>query len=554
MHRKLILLVAVCLFATGAWAKDIVIYHTTDMHGHYFSRADKNGAQFGGFARLETLLKNTKEPFLLLDSGDFSSGSHEASVSAGKYSTDLMNMTGYHALTIGNHDSDFGDAGLSKMLADFDGDVLAMNMSNLHIPNKSIKPHVVYNVEGVKVGIIGVAMDGSGMERMKIVNAPTAQEFEAQIQAVKQKGAEVIIILAHDSLLDDESISADKRSNILAPLKEAPSFKDVTLMLGGHAHIQRLVGKLAADDGQGPWALEGGPYMGSVDKTVIHKDDKTGKISVEKPVFIDLNGQEDENIKKYLDKIRDTSLDSTIFAYVPKLITKYPSPEQVDRAPAVARLMADQMYKAIAPEEKIDLAAYSLNSTRSDYKPAQLTGRYFAEMAPYDEHAGTFDITGSHLLRAMQESLGFRDGRCFSVYGYSKNVHLQIMCKGEKPLLVRATVNGKEINPRKTYRMAMLTHLPRGFYEGKPFQVLASDAVDDGSVIKHYRDVKSASMLFGIIEQFKQEQGQDIPAFIAPADVQIEEVNSLKTPLSDSESVKAGKRVTKLLQKALNAK
>ena len=524
MHRKISLLAACLLLVTGLWAKDIVIYHTTDMHGHYFSRAEKGGKPFGGFARLAALLNSTAQPYLLLDSGDFSSGSYEANLSGGKYSTDLMNAVGYTALTIGNHDSDFGDAGLSKMLSDFEGDVLAMNMSNLHIPNKSIKPHAVYDVDGIKVGIIGVAMDGSGMERMKIVNAPSAEEFEAQIQALKKEGADVIVVLAHDSLLSDSSISADKRSNILDPIQQAPSFGEIGLMLGGHAHTQRLVGQLTGKDGLGPWVIEGGPYMGSVTKIVIRQNDKTGVVSVEKPEFIALTGAEDPDINTFLDAIRETDLDNTLYARVPKLITKYPAADQTDRAPAVARLMADQMYNNIIGKEKIDLAAYSLNSTRSDYKPGELTGRYFAEMAPYEEHAGSFNIKGDHLLQAMQESLGFRDGSCYSVYGYSKNVRMSITCKNDKPLLISVTINGKPVLKNKTYRMAMLTHLPRGFYEGKPFQVMPSDAADDGTIIKHYRKVTSSKMLFDVIEQMRKEQGKEVPDFVAPKDVQISEI------------------------------
>ena len=532
----MLLFISLLLLISGTWAKEIVIYHTTDMHGHYFSRADKNGNDIGGFARLATVLKNTPQPYLLLDSGDFSSGSYEANLSGGKYSTDLMNMVGYTALTIGNHDSDFGDAGLSKMLADFKGDILAMNMSDLHIPNKNIKPHAIYKVDGIKVGVIGVAMDGSGSERMKIVNAPSTKDYEKQIRALKRKGAKVIIVLAHDSMLAGDNVSKDKRTNILIPIEQAKNFGDVSLMLGGHAHTQTLVGKITDEEGRGPWVLESGPYMGSVTKIVINKDDRTGEITINQPEFIILDGEEDSNVKSYLDSIRNTDLDNSIYAVVPKLITKYPAADQKDRAPAVARMMSDQMYKKIKeadPQDHVDIAAFSLNSTRSDYKPGNLTGRYFAEMAPYEEHCGTFDIGGEHLLNGILESIGYRDGNCFSVYGYSKNVHITFVCNEPtpeqpeiQPVIQSVTIDGKEVDPKKTYRMAMLTHLPRGFYEGKPFQIMPSDAIDDGTIIKHYRDITVAKMLFGVIEQLAEEQNKEVPDFVAPRDVQIEEVSS----------------------------
>ena len=547
MFKKLFIFAALLLLISSLQAKDIVIFHTTDMHGHYFSRADKSGNQFGGFARLANVLNNTEEPYILLDSGDFSSGSYEANLSGGKYSTELMNMVGYTALTIGNHDSDFGDKGLSDMLADFDGDVLAMNISNLKVANKNIKPHALYNVDGIKIGVIGVAMNGSASERMAIVNAPSTEEFEAQISALKRKGAQVIVILAHDSMLAGSNVSKDKRTNILDPIQHAPSFGDVSLLLGGHAHTQTLVGKITDNSGRGPWVLESAPYMGSITKIVVSQDDETGKITIAEPQFIKLTGSEDPEVKAYLKSIREDELDNTVYARVPKLITKYPAADQLDRAPSVARLMADQMYKKISKYEKVDLTAYSLNSTRSDYNPGDLTGRYFAEMTPYEEHSGTFNITGQHLLKAMLESIGYRNDKCYSVYGYSKNVHIVFTCNKGNPKIDKVTIDGKPVRPNKTYRMGMLTHLPRGFYEGKPFQIMPSDAVDDGSVIKHYRDITSSAMLFGIIEQAREDQNKDVPNFVAPSDIQIEESTEFDKKIGKSLK-SAQKQVDKMMK------
>ncbi len=533
MSRKIFILTSLILLVSAVSAKEIVVYHTSDMHGHYFSREDKQGNQFGGFARLASLLQSTPQKFILLDSGDFSSGSYEANLSGGKYSITLMNKMGYTATTIGNHDSDFGDIGMGKMLEGFKGDILAMNLFNLEIPGKKVKPHEIYNVEGIKIGVIGVAMDGYGLEKMKIVNTFTTQDFEDEISAVKKEGAQVIIVLAHDSMLEQSNISVDKRTKILEPIKHAPSLKDVSLLLGGHAHMQTLIGKLNTPEGLGPWVIESGPYMESVSKVVISQNDKTGEITIHQPEFIRLDGAEDPEIKAYLKSIRVNELDDKLYAHVPKLITKYPAPEQADRAPGVARMMADQMFQKISKFEKVDLTAFSLNSTRSDYNPGNLTGRYFAEMTPYEEHSGTFNIGGEHLLRAMLESIGFRDGKCFSVYGYSKNVHITFSCNDGKPKLEKVTINGKTVNPKKTYRMGMLTHLPRGFYEGKPFQIMPSDAIDDGTIIKHYREITSAAMLFGIIEQARQEQGKDVPEFIAPQDIQVEQISKEQKELED---------------------
>ena len=525
MFKKWSICFALLLCVSALCAKDIVIYHTSDIHGQYFGKVDDNGKSYGGFARLANVIKKTKKPFLLLDSGDFSSGSYEANISDGKYSVDLMNRMGYTALTIGNHDTDFGDVGLGNMLSGFNGDVLAMNVSQFQIPEKGLKGHAVYNVGGIKVGIIGVAMDGAGTERMHVVNAPTTEEFERHITELKQEGADVIVVLAHDSLISDTTISVDKRTNILGPLSEAPSFGEVDLVLGGHAHTRSLNKKIVDGEDKGPWLVEDSSYLNSMSSTVISKSKKG--VTVHEPTFITLDGDEDKDTKEYLETIRATQLDNKLYAHVPELISKYPAVNQDDRTSGVSRIFADQMYDQIKPQEdKLDLAAYSLNSTRSDYEAGDMTGRYFAEKTPYKEHAGTFDITGAHLLKAMNASVVFLDGRCYSSYVYSKNVHITVLCDKEKKkaTVYSVTIDGKDVKLKKIYRMAMLTHLPQGYYEGKPFKVVDPNNPDKNKIIKHYYTVSNDNMLFGAIEQMKKDQGIDVPFFVAPADVQVEEI------------------------------
>ena len=520
---------AVVLFASASYAKDIAIYHTSDMHGHYFSRPDATGIPFGGFARLETFLQQSEYPFILLDSGDFSNGSYEANTSKGAYSIYLMNnagktdknfkKSGYAALTIGNHDSDYGDKGLRKMLSSFRGDVLANNIFGLSIPGNPLKTSALYNVDGIKVGVIGIAMGGVGAERMRIIE-PREEDLLTEIQKLKDSKADVIVVLAHDSMLET-GVSEDKKTLLLPQLQNYENFAGVDLFLGGHAHKQ-FVKHADEKNKQTPWMTESRSYMEGVTKIVIHKDEATGEVTVEAPQYIALYEAEDPQVKKYLDLIRNDSLDQTVYAFVPQRIPKYPENSK-DRAPARARMMAEEMYQTIKGKEAaLDLAAYSLNSTRSDLNAGKLTGRALADLVPYDEHAGTFAITGNHLKRAVTQSIEYdKNYGCFSVYGYSDNVRISFTCgpNGKNIRLNKMTINGEEIQNNKVYRMAMLTHLPRGFYEGRPFEVWPKNLPDDGTVIKHYRDATSSALLFNIVNRLPRKDG--VATFVPPTDVQI---------------------------------
>ena len=526
------LLPAMILLALSAQGKDVIIYHTSDTHGHYFSRPDENGIPFGGFARLESFLQQSEHPFILLDSGDFSNGSEEANSSKGAYSIYLMNnvgktnknfkKSGYTALTIGNHDTDSGDKRLKTLLSNFKGDVLASNLTGLSVPNNPIKKSAIYEVDGIKIGVIGVALNGVGTERMQIT-APREEVLLSEINKLKEQKADVLVVLAHDSMMET-GVSEDKKTVLLSQLKNYEGFADVDLLLGGHAHKQ-FIKRAEENKDSTPWMVESRSYVEGITQILIHKDDTTGEVTIGTPQYVALYMPEDPGIKQYLDLIRKDSLDKTVYAFVPQRIPKYPE-DSADRAPARARMMAEKMYQEIKSKEPgLDLAAYSLNSTRSDLNAGKLTGRALAELVPYDEHAGTFDITGLHLKRAVTESSQYdKDFGCFSVYGYSDNVRISFTCgkNGKNIRLDKMTINGEEVKNSKVYRMAMLTHLPRGFYEGKPFEVLPQNIPDDGTVIKHYRDATSSALLFSIVDKMREE---GTALFLAPTDVQITQLD-----------------------------
>ena len=104
------------LFISPAGAQtSLTILHTNDTHSTVMplgrNLADTMLADRGGYLRRIALLKEERrlDPQLLLfDSGDFSQGSAYYSLFEGDVEVGLMNQMGYDAVTIGNHEFDFG--------------------------------------------------------------------------------------------------------------------------------------------------------------------------------------------------------------------------------------------------------------------------------------------------------------------------------------------------------------------------------------------------------------------------------------------------------------
>ena len=92
--KKITILVSFLYLALALCAGEVKVFHTSDVHGFYFPTT-VNGQTLGGFATFAGYLENQKKPYLLLDSGDFTSGTYEAKKSKGAYSVDFINKLGY---------------------------------------------------------------------------------------------------------------------------------------------------------------------------------------------------------------------------------------------------------------------------------------------------------------------------------------------------------------------------------------------------------------------------------------------------------------------------
>jgi 5'-nucleotidase/UDP-sugar diphosphatase len=112
--------------------KTFTILHTNDMHSAFIGMgpaSDYNPLKLnddgtrGGFARLARLIAQRKSargdegPVLVLDAGDYSMGTaFGAATRETGGELQLMSRMGYDATTFGNHDFDFGPAGLGKSI------------------------------------------------------------------------------------------------------------------------------------------------------------------------------------------------------------------------------------------------------------------------------------------------------------------------------------------------------------------------------------------------------------------------------------------------------
>lgn len=116
-----LILMSLCVPVVAAESvQTATILFTHDLHSHLLPARDEDGGEYGGYARLMTVIQQQKEIYpdaILVDAGDFSMGSlFQTAYPTSAIELRMMGAMGFDATTFGNHEFDYLPSGLAAML------------------------------------------------------------------------------------------------------------------------------------------------------------------------------------------------------------------------------------------------------------------------------------------------------------------------------------------------------------------------------------------------------------------------------------------------------
>ncbi|HEX4383357.1 MAG TPA: bifunctional UDP-sugar hydrolase/5'-nucleotidase [Myxococcales bacterium] len=141
---------------------------------------------------------------VILDAGDEFQGTLISNQFRGKSVTDVYNAVGVTASALGNHEFDFGIPVLKERIAQAHYPVLAANVFLTGTKNRPdwLKPSVLIDVGGIKVGIIGLAtvetpLTTNPANLVGLTFVPGGPECATEADALRAQGATVVLVTAH---------------------------------------------------------------------------------------------------------------------------------------------------------------------------------------------------------------------------------------------------------------------------------------------------------------------------------------------------------------------
>jgi 5'-nucleotidase len=425
------LLLAVAVAASlGLWsalpaqAATVTLLHVNDTHSHLdaYGPKDRNlDGTIGGMAKAASIIAAVRahEPnVLLLHAGDVFHGDLFFNKYFGFPEFQLMKQLGFDAMAVGNHEFDFGPDVLAFALGTaFGGETLPLLSANLDMSKYPaletwIKPSIIKNVGGVRIGIFGMTQPDDVMnmpDPVKILGGyPHTEvllgivgEMAAQLRGA---GAEVVICLSHLGFAYDQAVAAN--------------VPGIDIIVGGHDHYVFAKPVVVTNpDGKPTLILQAGDHYQYVGKLrfTLHR----GVLKVVDYALLPV----DRKVPPLL------AVQNVVDDLKQGIVAAYGDVYHLELARAVADLetttdpkvpwrdsaMGDLITDALRGKTGTDIAitANGLISEGIFKGPIVGIDLFRPVSYGYDPDTGlglkiaTFDITGSELVKALETSLAY---------------------------------------------------------------------------------------------------------------------------------------------------
>ena len=377
----------------------VVILHTNDVHG-----AIENYAKV---AALADKYEAEGAYVLVLDAGDFSQGSSYVSLSEGATAIELMNMVGYDAVALGNHEFDYGFEALKKNMESAQFPVLAANVK--YNGELAFDDAAVFTTPGgTKIGVFGLDTPETATKahpgKIQGVTFAGGEELYAiaqeMVDMLKNEGCNYIICLGHLGIDDETAATANRSIDLLEKVTGIDVFID------GHSHSteEEIVEKTNADRKVGDTVVTStGTKIENIGVVTI----KDSTITTETVLAEEVEAPADSEITARANAIiAEIEADyGTVFAKTEITLNGEKAPGNRNEETNLGDLITDALVWGAGQQgETVDAAITNGGGIRATIEAGDITKKDINTVLPFGNTLSIIKITGAELLEVLEAS------------------------------------------------------------------------------------------------------------------------------------------------------
>ncbi|WEF13201.1 bifunctional UDP-sugar hydrolase/5'-nucleotidase UshA [Pectobacterium actinidiae] len=471
-----------------AWEKDetyaITILHTNDHHGHFWH----NDHGEYGLAAQKTLVDQIRQEVaskggsvLLLSGGDINTGVPESDLQDAEPDFRGMNMVGYDAMALGNHEFDNPLSVLRQQEKWAKFPLLSANIYQKSTHQRLFKPYALFDKQGVKIAVIGLTTDDTA----KLGNPeyftdiefrnPSVEAKQVVEQLRKSEKPDVIIAATHMGHYDDGNHGSNAPGDVEMARSLPAGYLD--MIVGGHSQdpvcmaqenkkqVDYVPGTPCAPDRQnGTWivqAHEWGKYVGRADFTF-----RNGELKLEHYQLIPIN------LKKKVEKDGKTERvfytdEITQDPDVMKMLTPFQEKGQAQLGIKIGSVkgklegdrnqvrfrqtnLAHVLLSAQLERAGADFAIMSGGGVRDSIESGDITYKDVLKVQPFANTLVYVDMKGSD----VEKYLAVAANKKVDSGAYAQFLNVSLTADGQGVQNVK--IKGEPLQADKVYRMATL--------------------------------------------------------------------------------------------------
>jgi 5'-nucleotidase / UDP-sugar diphosphatase len=457
----------------------LTILHTNDHHGRFWPNSD---GEYGLAAR-KTLIDRIRAEvaaagghLLLLDGGDVNTGVPESDLQDAEPDFKGMNLLGYDASAIGNHEFDKPLAVLEKQRQWARFPLLAANIYNRTSGQRLFEPYRIFERGGYKIAVMGLTTDDTQkmVVQENIVNvefrkpADEAARLVPELRGLAIK-ADMVIAATHMGHYTD----GKRGVNAAGDVEMARAVKGLDLIVGGHsqdpvcmsAENKRndayVPGQPCAPDRQnGAWivqAHEWGKYVGRADFAI-----DAGKVELLKYQLLPVNlkqrisGQppklyseaiaEDTAVRDFLKPFQDNGA-ARLTLQVGETVGIFDG--ERNRVRSQPTNLGVMIARSMLERTGADLSIMNAGGVRDSLPEGRITYRDVLKVQPFGNQISLVRLTGAELLKYLEAVAKMSPGSG----AFPQTVGVQMSIEGG--ILKEAKIGGLPIDARREYRLAL---------------------------------------------------------------------------------------------------
>ncbi|MCY3788400.1 MAG: bifunctional UDP-sugar hydrolase/5'-nucleotidase [Gemmatimonadetes bacterium] len=379
-----VVLALLCLRAAPAVSAidTLVVLHTNDFHGYI----SPDGDRAAGLARIATYFDHERarsSKVLALDAGDCVSGTPVSILFQGRPIFEAMTAVGYDAVTLGNHEFDYG---WREILAYRDIADFPLLSANARSPAGELiadAPFTTLILEDLHVGIVGVTT-----EKTRDITTTRGNEgvtFDGEIASVRaavdsiKSHVDIVILLSHAGHVADSTL--------------AESVDDIDLIVSGHNHTVLSPPQIV----RGTPIVRAGAYTSHVGHVQLLYDHDAGEVT---------------KVEGFVVPAADDQLqqpDPKIAAIVAKWEDRVSQLVDVTIGHTERDWSKEEMYMLVehilATQSSSDIGFYNKGGVRNRLYQGNITARHIWNIHPFGNQLAIVQIRGKDIGGELSERL-----------------------------------------------------------------------------------------------------------------------------------------------------